>query len=115
MRLNPLLSTAYHQVDAMIHSIQDLPDGYVWWRHLPKLGHHSSKNIRKRWAVQLVKAFFPAQLLRAMVVVSLNDDGIPDSRGTLLFEWLLKNVYCGHTEQLYKDWFSFTSQRKKEK
>lgn len=107
MSLNPLLSLAYHQVDAVIHSIQDLPDGYVWWRNLPRLGHYSSKHTRKRWATQLVKAFFPAHLLRAMLLASVNTDGVPDSRGSSLFEWLLKNVYNGQPERLYKDWFSF--------
>lgn len=113
MKQNPLLTESYHVVDTMIQHIVDLPDGYIWWRSLPKKGRHAAKTVRRLWAVQSIKAFFPATLLRAMLLACIDGNGVPDSRGSALFTWVLKNIYCGHTEQMYKDWFSLQQGVKK--
>jgi len=98
--------------DAFLDAVAHTPGGYTWLVSLPTKGRYSSHNLRKRLATLLEQAFFPADLLHAMVAASVSVDGIPDNRGRKLYTWLVKIVYDGHEERLYTDWCMYNRQRK---
>ena len=106
MVTSPRSTESYRVVDRIIMDIERLPHGYAFWRSLPAKGKRSCHTVRKRWAGLLIETFFPAIFLTALVSACLSPDGVPDQRGKLLYEWLLKYVYSGQERRLYADWLS---------
>lgn len=91
-------------MDALLANIEHLPHGYHWLSNLPRQGHGAVHILRKRWAILLREAFYPAWFLHALLIACVTVDGIPDSRGRLVYDWLVRYVYAGQPARLHQDW-----------
>lgn len=99
-----LASLSYRVADEMIESIEHLPGGTIFWRMLPRKGHHSSHTMRRRLATILVKAFFPPSFLTALLKASVDPIGQVDKRGAPLHKWLVEYIYHGDEAKFYTAW-----------
>lgn len=102
---------AYVIVDALITDLTHMPGGYRFWTGLPTSGRHSPHSARHRCVKLLLSCWLPLSLKRAMVQACLSGDGVPTAQGTLLYTWLLHNVYNGQEKQLYTEWLQLQTLR----
>ena len=105
MKKTKLLQRCYGVTDMLLDEIAHLPQGYVWLHNsLKKKGRYSLRSIRRNWAHLLHTSFLPQDLLNAMVLACLHDDGTPSVQGKMLYNWLLEYVYGGKVKVLYQAW-----------
>lgn len=102
--MTPLSRTCHKALLVMLSQLTHLPGGYTWWHSFPLKGKRAAKNVVKRWSRLLTEHCYPIQLRQAMLLASLNDDGIPDARSMQLYTWTLRNLYRGNAASMYKEW-----------
>ena len=98
------LTLAYKAADMVINEIAHSPGGYQFWYSLPAKGRHSAHHTRKKIAHSLLGVFFPQTLITALLTACLSADGTPEAKAAHLYTWMVRHLYAGHSDRLYKDW-----------
>lgn len=91
-------------VRQVVRDITHSPGGYQYWQQLPSKGYYSAELIQRRLHRKVKQVLLPKQAQIAMVQAALSTEGVPDSRGRALYQYLLQTVYQGREQALYKDW-----------
>lgn len=102
--MSPIARLCYTAIKLILSQVVHLPGGYAWWHSLPLKGKKAAPALIRKWARVLSEHCYPIQLRQAILVASLNEDGIPDQRSMQLYLWTLRNLYRGNAVSMHREW-----------
>jgi hypothetical protein len=101
----------YKKADAaisnIIYDITHSPGGYAYWYNLPLKGRKSRDVLTENWIEDTLETLFPQELQKGMLQASLSPDGRTDFRGSMVYQWLLENIYFKKAPRLFQEWLVY--------